>query len=469
MRIFLAAVVLGLAALPALARADQPPAILAQFPGGGGFVPGGPGPAPRFDPAPRTPTPDARPFGLPRPNTLPVPTDLRGLTIPEDGLRFVPPLDRPDIPALRIPSDPRRREAEPGTATGGIAGGGASDPRLGSWSGISAIVSASTLPAAVQARLLSERNLRFVETCQPAANELAAWRARQEGAGGAGLPLGAVLATLPEGSRRAAADLFARYGSACLRPIAGIAEPLVASFLAARVGAILQGDSVVCMATLVQPRFLLTARHCLSGPGGSRIDATGLVFSRHGAPRERVALSGRTVRSEYYERRPDLLFDSTELQSDFMLLELASPIADPAGARVALRIVAPARYDALQVLAFSLYLAEAARIRRVPGTWADHLRFDDSVPCMAVGRFGERVVLHACQTEAGASGAPLFSVAQGEIRLHGVHGGGFDRRASHPIVRRDTGVDTLAVPNFGATPDGEVARIASIPFGEARP
>jgi hypothetical protein len=83
---------------------------------------------------------------------------------------------------------------------------------------------------------------------------------------------------------------------------------------------------------------------------------------------------------------------------------------------------------------------------------------DASESCMISGRPIGGVLVHACQTDSGASGGPLLVNSQHPmVLILGVQAGGFTRGVQDKAVWTDAGVDTRLVPNVGNAITGRVA------------
>jgi hypothetical protein len=130
--------------------------------------------------------------------------------------------------------------------------------------------------------------------------------------------------------------------------------------------------------------------------------------------------------------------------------------------------VLPNRYDDIVFVSFNgyAYFAEKLETGGEPD-WRKHLRVDDSVSCVVAGVSSNGVIAHPCQSEGGASGAPLLrlSVDEGSVDVVGVLTGGFSRLQTNTDYYSAVGVDTSLVPNRGAVVDERLVRILAGKIG----
>ena len=395
---------------------------------------------PRFDQPSEPRLWDEYPNEFPRDIPIVVPADHPG--IPIDETQFMP--------------------AQPFGGTVGIAGGGFEVGRGVGAAGASAAVMDSDLPREVKSVLNSQSHQDFMNRCQPAAQALEEWRLQvSENAVGT-VSLEDAMRQLDAVEKIQLAKKFKNYAEACLSPWRSTGDTRFKSFIEARIGLLRTRDGKpLCTATLILGHAILTARHCVKHPQRETWtrDFSRLTFSRLIEPETHIPLSGESVRMEYYSSQPGLGFDRYELQSDIVILGLSRPISAQAGINWdALAIVSsPPRYAQLHAVTFNMYGYLASRMIGDSSRWQDHVYIDDSALCMVAGRLGPRLILHACQTEVAASGAPLMLISEsGSLAISAVHTGSFSRFARLERIWDEVGIDTRLVPNHGVIVDGPV-------------
>jgi hypothetical protein len=206
----------------------------------------------------------------------------------------------------------------------------------------------------------------------------------------------------------------------------------------AAVVALLAGDIVVCNGTLVAPRVVLTAAHCVAG-GALPTVFFGAVPALDGE--RRATIDGRV--------HPD--FDSATLAYDVGLLLLADPAPDGvAPAALAEASLAQADVGApLRLVGFGTTApGDASPARRREGTTVIRSLTPTEI------EFGPS----PSQTCSGDSGGAAFMVQGGHERLVGVSSSG---DAACDDFGRDIRVDAIAAsfvaPYVAATADGAAA------------
>ena len=79
------------------------------------------------------------------------------------------------------------------------------------------------------------------------------------------------------------------------------------------------------------------------------------------------------------------------------------------------------------------------------GSWTRFVRYDAAATCAVAEIRSHECIVHACQTEFGTSGAPLFLNTQDDLELIGVH----SRHMSITDQSSCAGIDLLSTPNVG--------------------
>lgn len=269
--------------------------------------------------------------------------------------------------------------------------------------------------------LLQEGAARqFVDGCGPAAKRWAALRDE--------LPR---LEADEVETVAAATTIIRDYADKCLATPDSLA-PARRQYLDALVGVITFANDpglYRCTGTRLSATTVLTARHCLFATPKSDAGPIGLgllKFVLAGAPDSPLAILGvRQYPSGLADRNH---FDEEGDPFDWVILDIAtSGVAFPGVATGS-----PAEFEALNVYGFQKALAVAEDVERrharrhgtpIPATpWTAKMRVDRSPACLVAATVRDACFIHACQSDVGSSGSPVFRVeGNGGLTLVGMH------------------------------------------------
>lgn len=216
------------------------------------------------------------------------------------------------------------------------------------------------------------------------------------------------------------------YLDACLQRPDSVGE--IRKWLDSVVGALQYEDSEAeyCIATLVGPKHVLTARHCIFGFSNGHWyplpwKALDFFLPAHETERRRIANIIEPIGTT-----PDVFLDNND-QADWIIMVLDSPIFT----------VKPPALEELHTLdKLFLYskqplvyhrdkLAGAVGISKIASALVDHVRVDQGESCRALIISANGCVTHGCQSEGGVSGAPLlrFSPDGKSLSVVAIHQG----------------------------------------------
>ena len=329
-------------------------------------------------------------------------------------------------------------------------------PRRATTTGSGVVVSAATIganptkvspPPAVKHEYDSSEHLAFIEKCEPAAASIAEFRARYKGK----------IDRMPDEQFLSVVD---EYDTHCLHSVEVLDNILSDSAKTAiqrRVGVLMYRGEPQCNAVRISDRTVLTAYHCLFKPPQAGTvwelrDHKKLRFAAYHIKSREVPISEIHPPHFYSASNPDM-FDESRDEYDFVQLTLDSSPDDAFLPRLHIR--KPVIYDRLTLLGYQKTLEYAHNVKERQGrepdtrTWRAHFRVDNSATCR-VNLVVKGCVAHACQTDFGSSGAPLFAItSSGDLELVALHIRGTSVKDAGSCKHDYSG----AFPNLGVYPD----------------
>ena len=160
-------------------------------------------------------------------------------------------------------------------------------------------------------------------------------------------------------------------------------------------------DKGFCTAALIQSRLILTAAHCLYDTDGSLISPDRFVFEaglRDGRAEASRGISRMLPHPGYDHNGPST--DTSEIANDIALLELDQPIRN---GRITPYAIAPKPQsgDEVGIVSYGRDRANAASLQEV---------------CDVIER-QRGVILMSCEITFGSSGAPVFTIKDGQAQI----------------------------------------------------
>lgn len=169
------------------------------------------------------------------------------------------------------------------------------------------------------------------------------------------------------------------------------------------VGRLNIGERSFCTATLVAPDKVLTAAHCLFDRlTGERVPTAQMTFLagwRTGRAEATRGIRATAIEPGFHFTRGETL---DRVASDLALLQLDQPIRLPSVQPFAIDSGSPAQGAPVAVVSYARDRSEAPSLQN---------------RCAVLDQRRDGVMVLSCAIDFGASGAPVFTVADGQTRI----------------------------------------------------
>jgi V8-like Glu-specific endopeptidase len=219
--------------------------------------------------------------------------------------------------------------------------------------------------------------------------------------------------------------------------------------------------AILCTATQISPRHVITALHCLRNVYASAgslvvLEPKQVAFSALREPK-RITQMISGYMSDYAKPKDFLSGRNNDQRYDYIVFEMAQVLPFDIAVNPIQIERANTGTTSYILPGFNSLLAYTANIRVLPSkaqevaaSWPSFIRFGDMMVCRVQRIEAGVCFFHSCPAVPGMSGAPLFfaSADSQTLRLAGIHSGGV-MAESCPGRRAVPTGDTNAYPNLG--------------------